>query len=312
MNSSPPKQRSAAAQGKASRSIIDRQRQKLTVPFLLVPTILLTLLFVIPLAQTIQISFSDWYGTFRTYDWVGGDNYEKLIRDSLFLQAVENTFTYFGVSLILLFPLALFYAWGLAKLKTGRSFFQVVIFAPAVLSVPVAGILWKFIYNPNFGILNEALRWIGLDSVTRPWLGDPSTALLGIIVAVIWHGSATWIILLLAGLEGIPREYGEAAALDGARDIQIFLRVTLPQLWPVLTTLVVLWFIESMQTFAFIYVMTEGGPHGTTEVMATYMYTLAFDGRMFAYGSAMAVVMTLMVLLISLVGFRSLRSERFA
>src|SRR5699024_7316988 len=262
MNSSTPKQRSAAAQGKASRSIIDRQRQKLTVPFLLVPTILLTLLFVIPLAQTIQISFSDWYGTFRTYNWVGGDNYEKLIRDSLFLQAVENTFTYFGVSLILLFPLALFYAWGLAKLKTGRSFFQVVIFAPAVLSVPVAGILWKFIYNPNFGILNEALRWIGLDSVTRPWLGDPSTALLGILVAVIWHGSSTWIFLLLAGLEGIPREYGEAAALDGARDIQIFLRVTLPQIWPVLTTLVVLWFIESMQTFAFIYVMTEGGPHG--------------------------------------------------
>ena len=211
----------------------------------------------------------------------------------------------------MLFPLALFIAWGLMRTRGTRSFYQLAIFAPAVLSVSVASVLWKFIYNPNFGLLNTALEGVGLGFLTRAWLGDTSTAMFGIVVAVIWHGIATWIILLLAGMDRIPTELIEAASLDGASDRQVFMKVTLPLLWPVLSTLLVLWFIQSMQTFAFIYVMTDGGPHGATEVMATYMYRLAFGGRMFAYGSAMAVIMTVIVLVMSLVGSRFLKGDRF-
>src|SRR5699024_10026009 len=252
-----------------------------------------------------------WYGTFQTTQWVGLQNYRNLLADPLFGSAIANTLLYFVLSLVVLFPLALFIAWALLRTRGTRSFYQVAIFAPAVLSVSVAGVLWKFIYNPSFGIINTALDAVGLGALTRPWLGDPSTAMFGIVVAVIWHGIATWIILILAGLDRIPSELGEAASLDGASDWQVFTKVTLPLLWPVLSTLLVLWFIQSMQTFAFIYVMTDGGPHGATEVMATYMYRLAFEGRMFAYGSAMAIIMTVIVLVMSLIGSTFLKGDRF-
>lgn len=283
----------------------------MAVPFLAVPMLLLAVLFVYPLVDTVYVSLTDWYGTFRTSGWVGLANYSKLLGDDLFLSAVLNTFIYFGLSVVILFPAALFIAWALLRTRRSRSFYQVAIFAPAVLAVSVAGVLWKFIYNPNFGILNSLLESLGLSSLARPWLGDPSTAMLGIIVAVIWHGIATWIILILAGMDRIPQEYSEAASLDGASNWKAYTRVTLPLLWPVLSTLIVLWFIQAMQTFPFIYVMTQGGPAGATEVMATYMYRMAFEGRMFAFGSAMAVVMTIIVLLMSLFGSKLLRSDRF-
>jgi len=292
-------------------SIIERQRRRLALPFLLLPCAFLAAFFVFPFVQTIQLSMTDWYGTFQTTQWVGLQNYRNLLADPLFGSAIANTLLYFVLSLVVLFPLALFIAWALLRTRGTRSFYQVAIFAPAVLSVSVAGVLWKFIYNPSFGIINTALDAVGLGALTRPWLGDPSTAMFGIVVAVIWHGIATWIILILAGLDRIPSELGEAASLDGASDWQVFTKVTLPLLWPVLSTLLVLWFIQSMQTFAFIYVMTDGGPHGATEVMATYMYRLAFEGRMFAYGSAMAIIMTVIVLVMSLIGSTFLKGDRF-
>lgn len=293
------------------RNHVDRQRRRLALPFLILPCALLGALFVFPFFQTISMSMTDWFGTFQTTNFVGLQNFRDLIADELFRSAILNTLLYFVLSLVVLFPMALFIAWALLRTKRSRSFYQLAIFAPAVLSVSVAGVLWKFIYNPNFGIINTVLESIGLDAWTRPWLGDPSTAMLGIVIAVIWHGIATWIILILAGLDRVPSEVNEAASLDGASNWQAFTRVTLPLLWPVLSTLLVLWFIESMQTFAFIYVMTNGGPHGSTEVMATYMYRMAFEGRMFAYGSAMAIIMTAIVLVMSLIGSKLLRSDRF-
>lgn len=307
-----PRERSTRRRGERPRlNIVERQRRRLALPFLALPCILLGAFFVFPFVQTIYLSMTDWYGTFQTTGWVGLQNYTDLWGDVLFRNAVGNTLLYFGLSLVVLFPLALFIAWALMRTRGSRSFYQIAIFAPAVLSVSVAGVLWKFIYNPNFGLLNTVLEAVGLGWLSRAWLGEASTAMFGIVVAVIWHGIATWIILLLAGMDRIPTELNEAASLDGASDWRVFRSVTLPLLWPVLSTLLVLWFIQSMQTFAFIYVMTDGGPHGATEVMATYMYRLAFGGRMFAYGSAMAIIMTVIVLVMSLFGSKILRGDRF-
>lgn len=290
-------------------SVLDRGRRKLIIPFLAPGLALIAVFFVVPALQTIWISFTDWYGAFRTNGFVGFKNYAGILGDPLFLQSIRNTFVYFAVSLVLLFPIALFLSWALLRVKRGRNFFQFMIFAPAVLSVAVAGVMWKFILNPSFGLVNELLRAIGLESWAQPWLGQPTTAMLGIVVAVIWHGIATWIILMIAGMDRIPSEMREAALVDGASEWKTYLRITLPLLWPVLSTLLVLWFIQAFQAFAFIYVMTNGGPHGTTEVMGTYMYRMAFEGRMFSSGSAMAVVMTLIVLVVSVLGRRLLQSE---
>lgn len=288
---------------------MDRARRKLIIPFLAPGLLVVAVFFVVPAIQTVIISFTDWYSTFRTNEFVGFKNYQALMTDPLFLESIKNTFAYFAISLVLLFPAALFISWALVRVKRGRNFFQFMIFAPAVLSVAVAGVMWKFILNPNFGLVNQVLRAVGLDSWARPWLGDPSTALLSIVVTIIWHGIATWIILLIAGMDRIPLEMREAALVDGANELQTYLRITLPLLWPVLSTLLVLWFIQAFQAFAFIYVMTQGGPHGATEVMGTYMYKMAFEGRMFASGSAMAVIMTGIVLSVSVLGRWLLKSE---
>lgn len=291
--------------------MLERQRRKLVLPFLAPALLFLVVFFAIPAGQTIILSFQDWYGTFRTSNFIGFENYRNLANDPLFVQSVRNTFVYFGLSLVLLFPAALFISWGLTRIKKGQSFFQFMVFAPAVLSVAVAGVMWKFILNPNFGLVNEVLRALGLDNLTRSWLGDPQTAMLGIVVTIIWHGIATWIILLMAGMDRIPKELIEAAQVDGASEGQAYFRITLPLLWPVLSTLLVLWFIQAMQAFAFIYVMTQGGPYGATEVMGTYMYRVAFEGRMFSSGAAMAVVMTLIILVVSILGQRLLKREEY-
>src|SRR5690625_4487728 len=271
--------------------------------------LLVAVFFMMPAVQTVQVSLLDWYGTFKTTNFLGLENYQNLLGDSSFIVAIKNTFKYFFISVFLLFPLSIFFAISLNLIRKGKLLFQFIIFAPVVLSVVVASVMWKFIYNPNFGIINWILESIGLESLARPWLGDESTALIAIIIVTIWHGVATWIILIIAGLDRIPGELREAARLEGANEIQIFFKITLPLLWEVLSTLIILWFIESMQTFPFIYVMTQGGPHGTTEVMGTYLYKMAFEGRMFSYGSAMAVVMTLIILVFSYIGNKIIKRE---
>lgn len=289
--------------------MIQSAKRKLIIPFLLPGMLLIFVFFILPAIQTIQVSFLDWYSTFKTTNFLGLENYKNLFQDSQFIVAIKNTFKYFFISLVILFPLSVFFALSLNTIKKGRLTIQFLIFSPVVLSVVVASVMWKFIYNPNFGLINWFLESIGLESLTRAWLGDESTALIAVILVTIWHGIATWIILIIAGLDRIPKELSEAARIEGANEIQIFFRIKLPLLWEVLSTLIILWFIQAMQTFPFIFVMTQGGPHGSTEVMGTYLYKMAFEGRMFSYGSAMAVIMTLIILVFSYIGNKLIKRE---
>lgn len=285
-------------------------RKKLVLPFLLPSILLITLFFIVPAIQTFQISFQDWDGTFRTTGFKGVENYLQLLKDPTFLDAVGHTFTYFLVITALLFPLALFIAVALQRIKRGKGFIQFCIFMPVTLSVVVAAVLWKwYIYDPNMGMLNSFLRMIGLDALCKTWLGNSSTALICVIIMSTWHGIATWVIMIISGLDRIPPELLEAARLDGAGELKIFFKVTLPLLWEVISTLIILSFITSMQQFPVVFAMTNGGPHGATELMGTYLYKVAFEGRMFSYGSAMAVVMAVIILLVSVIGNKLLKTD---
>lgn len=284
-------------------------RKKLIIPFLLPSILLMTVFFMLPAIQTVHSSFLDWYGTFKTTNFKGFDNYKNLFADKLFVQSIKTTFEYFFISLLLLFPSAVFLAVFLNKIKKGRMLIQFLIFAPVVLSVVVASVMWKYIYDPNLGLINSAMKILGLGALAKTWLGDESTALIAVTIVTIWHGISTWIILIISGLDRIPPQLSEAARIEGANEFRIFFRITLPLLWEVLSTLIILWFIQAMQTFPFIYVMTQGGPYGTTEVMGTYMYKMAFEGRMFSYGSAMAVVMALIILVFSFFGNKLIKRE---
>lgn len=285
-------------------------RKKLIIPFLLPSLILIVCFFILPAIQTIQLSFQDWEGTFRTTGFVGFNNYRKLLNDPTFLGAVEHTFAFFVLMSVFLFPAGLFLAIALQRLKKGRMIIQFCIFMPVTLSVVVAAVLWKwYIYDPNMGMLNSLLRTIGLGSIAIPWLGNSSTALVAVILMSTWHGISTWVIMIMSGLDRIPSELLEAARIDGAGEWRIFFRITLPLLWEVLSSLLILAFIVAMQQFPVIYAMTQGGPYGTTEVMGTYIYKIAFEGRMFSYGSAMAIVMAVIILVVSLFGNRIIKGD---
>lgn len=285
-------------------------RKKLIIPFLLPSVLMISLFFIYPAVQTVIISFQDWHGTFRTFGWNGLANYQKLFTDPNFRSSVTHTFNYFLISSVLLFPLALFLGVALQRIKKGKSLIQFCIFMPVTLSVTVAAVLWKwYIYDPNMGIVNSFLRGIGLDALSNAWLGNSKTAMVCLIITSCWHGVATWVIMIISGLDRIPPELLEAARLDGAGEVKIFVRITLPLLWEVLSSLIVLCFINSMQQFPVVYAMTQGGPYGSTEVMGTYLYKMAFEGRMFSYGSAMAIVMAIIILVFSTLGNKFLKTE---
>lgn len=285
-------------------------RKKLIIPFLLPSMALVAVFFILPALQTIVLSLQDWDGTFRTTGFKGLENYFRLFQDQLFIDAVGHTFAYFVIITLLLFPIGLFLAVALQRIKRYKMFIQFCIFMPVTLSVVVAAVLWKwYIYDPNMGIINTFLRAIGLDSLAHPWLGDSKTALVAVIVMSTWHGIATWVIMIISGLDRIPSELIEAARLDGAGELTVFFKVTLPLLWEVLSSLLILSFINAMQQFPVIFAMTQGGPYGSTEVMGTYLYKIAFEGKMFSYGSAMAIVMAVIVLVVSSTGNKFIKTE---
>jgi len=165
------------------------------------------------------------------------------------------------------------------------------------------------VQNPVIGLLNETLRSVGLDSLTRPWLGSRHNALPAIAVAMIWQGLGTYVILFLAGLQKIPLSFYESAELDGANAWQQFWHVTLPLLWDVVQILVIFWIIGAFQAFALIFVITRGYPN-VIEVLGTYIYWAGFQGQSIGYASAMGVVMFFFVLAFSLVVHRLTRRER--
>jgi len=285
-------------------------RKKLILPFLLPSLLLVAVFFIFPAVQTVIISFQDWDGTFRTTGFEGLNNYKRLFTDPTFVNTIWHTFQFFFITAILLFPLALFLGIALQRIKRGKMFIQFCIFMPVTLSVVVAAVLWRwYIYDPNMGMLNSFLEAVGLGSLSRAWLGDSSTAMVCLIITSCWHGIATWVIMIISGLDRIPPELVEAARLDGAGEFRILVRITLPLLWEVLSTLIVLCFIGSMQQFPVVFAMTQGGPYGSTEVMGTYLYKMAFEGRMFSYGSAMAIVMGIIILVFSTLGNKFIKTE---
>ncbi|MBI9043537.1 MAG: sugar ABC transporter permease [Anaerolineaceae bacterium] len=172
---------------------------------------------------------------------------------------------------------------------------------PLILSVIVVALLWKLLYNPVFGPINNLLKAIGLDILALSWLGDKRTALIAIVIATAWQQLGMWILLISAGLERIPGEILEAAKIDGANDWQVFWKITMPLLWSILRLLFILWVIMSLQVFAQVWVMTpHGGVGGSTEVFATLIYKRAFQSNQWGLASAMATVLMLVILIVSL------------
>jgi len=276
---------------------------------LVMPAMALYAVFLLwPVIQTIRLSFTSWNGLTESRTWIGLDNYRRLVGDARFRSALANNLLWVAGSWLaqglgLLLAAVLSASW-----IRGRTFFRTVFFLPATMSLVVVGIAWNQIYNPRSGLLNAALRGVGGDSATRAWLADQNTAMPAVIATANWTYFGFAMVVFLGGLQAIDRHLYEAAALDGAGGWQQLRHVTIPGLRSQITLLLVLSFINTLRTFDLVYVMTNGGPGRRTEVVAYYIYSLAFVTRQVGYGAAATVVLTVLVLAVTVVVLR--RRER--
>ena len=261
----------------------------------LVPTALLYGYFLIyPMLDSVRLSFFKWSG-FRTEvpTWVGLDNYVRLFTgaDTVFWKAFQNSLIWACLAVVVPMTLSLLLALALNRKMVGRNLFRSVFYIPAVFASITVAAMWRWIYNPTLGAVNQLLSALGLGSWTHQWLGDPKVALYSIFVAAVWQGVGFNMVLFLAGLQQVPPELVEAAKLDGARGFQIFRHVTMPALRPTFVVVLILTIISSLKVFDLVVGMTGGGPAQSTQVLALWSYTQSFANHNFGQGGAVATVL---------------------
>lgn len=279
------------------------QRNRLTGYMFLLPNIIGFALFVfVPVIASFLMSFTEWNG-FGPFKFVGLDNYLKLFDDDNFKISFMNSMIF----TILSVPLTLFLAliisvWMNAGIKFVKLF-RTAVFLPYVTATIAVAVVWQLILNPSMGPVNQMLQALG---VTEPpgWFSSSGWALISVAIVYIWHSIGYYMVLYLAGLQGIPDHLYEAAELDGAGPIAKFFRVTLPMLSPIIFFTVIIGVINSFKVFDFIYVLTQGGPGRSTQVLVYTIYNVAFKQFSFGYASAMAYVLFLVILVFTYVQFR--------
>lgn len=283
-----------------------RTREGLIILGFLAPALIIYSVFVLwPIANSFYFSTLDWNGIGEPTS-IGLANFGELWGDSDFWGSLWHNIVLIVASLAIQLPMGLALALLLMSGMKGAKTLRTLYFLPLLMSTVAIGILWSFMYNPTFGAINRSLGALGLDGLQQAWLGDPTFALASLIVVICWQFIPFYMILYRAGLTGIPTDVKEAAAIDGASAWGRFRWVTLPLLRGTTRTAVLLSVVGSLKYFDLIWVMTGGGPGQATDVLATYMYSEAFTRSRLGYGSAIAVVLFLLALVITtgLVGSR--------
>ena len=276
-------------------------RSKGFIALALLPALLLFLLFVIiPVFWSAYYGFFDWKG-FGAARFVGFGNYSEILQDAIFWRALRNNLIVVASSIIGQVPVALVLALLLMKNSFFTRLIRSAVFMPMVLSTVVVGLIWGYIYNPQFGIVNKVLEMIGLESWTRAWLSDPSVNMLAITIPINWSNIGPYMVIFIAALQNISPEIGDAAKIDGASGWRKLLYVTLPIIWGTVVVTLVLCISGSLKAFDHVIVMTGGGPAQSTELLATYMYNSTFDVYRYGYGSAVStLIMIISALLIGI------------
>lgn len=286
------------------RGLSPQQRRDLRSGLLFAtPAILGLLIFVAyPVLASVYFSFTS-YSILQPPFWIGLENYQTLLFDDpLFYTTLYNTF-YIAIFTI---PLSVFVAMGLAMLLNvkvrGQSFYRTIFYLPTIVPFVASSVLWLWIFNPQYGILNTLLWYVGIQG--PGWISDPSWAKPSLIIMNLW-GVGSWMVIYLAGLQDTPQELYEAAELDGATPWQKTIYLTLPFMSPYILFSVILMLIGIFQFFTQVFVMTNGGPADATRVYAMYLYQNAFTFFKMGYASAMAWMMFVMVVLLTLLIFRT-------
>jgi raffinose/stachyose/melibiose transport system permease protein len=266
------------------------------------PAVVLLIVFVYyPILDNIRLSFYSWSAFSAQPAFVGLDNYTTAATDPVFWRSLRNNVLYAVISLVFQVGLALVLAALLEEVvhQRLRGILRTVYFIPATISITVAGILFSFIYNPQIGLLNRALTAVGLDSLAQDWLGNPQTAIFGIIGMSQWQSIGYTAVLFVVAIQRIPRELYEAARVDGAGHVRTFLSVTVPLLREMTTLVVILTLSGAFLVFNEVMVMTAGGPSNSSQVLNTWLYHNAFLSDDMGYAAAIGTVIFVITFTIS-------------
>ena len=261
-----------------------------------------------PLIDSFRYSFTNWNGFSSNYRFVGFDNYARVLADKAFLNATVNSAIWVVAALVLPTLLGLVVALLLNRKFRGVDVFKTIFFLPICLAPIVVGQIWIWIFQPDWGLLNTVIgAATGNASYGFPWLAKPSTALTSVIIAWSWQQTSIAMVIFLAGLTSIPRDLLEAAEIDGVNRWKQTLHIVLPMLRPATVVVVALSIINALKGFDILYIMTGGGPFHSSNTLAFFMYEESFRKYRMGYGSAISVVLFLIILLIMYVYFRQLR-----
>jgi raffinose/stachyose/melibiose transport system permease protein len=279
--------------------------ERAATPYLFLVPALLVFGFavLVPLLFTVGFSFTEWDG-FGDMSWVGLDNYVRALGDRTLRDSFLHVLIYIAATILLEVLVGLAVAGLLSARRRGSLWFRTAIFTPVMLPLVVVAVLWSFVYNPDFGLVNAALAATGLEDQQRIWLGDPSTALLAISVVSGWVWAGFYMAIFYAAFTQISSEVIEAARLDGAGEWSIFRHVKVPMIRNAVAVAVLLCVTGGFQGFDLFYVLTNGAPFGATEIPTTYLVKVVFRNADVGYGSAMAVILTAVVLAVGLLYIR--------
>jgi raffinose/stachyose/melibiose transport system permease protein len=288
-------------------------RDRLAITLFLLPAFVLFLVFLVyPILRSVYFSMFDWNGLGPATDFIGLDNFKRILSDTVFLKAMGNGLLIVVLSLTIQLPLSLGLAIMVGRDLPGRAFFRTVFFLPYVISEVITAIIWLGLLNPDpmRGFINSLLILIpGIEA--QAFLGTTQLVLASVFVVLTWKYFGLHMLLYMAGLQNIPREIEEAARIDGANTWQLIKNVTIPLLGSTIRTTIYLSVLGSLTQFNLVWIMTKGGPVNASEVMATYMYRYGFIRFWYGYGSAVAIVMLLISLVFSIGYLRIIRQPSF-
>ena len=275
--------------------------------FLLPALTILGIAVFYPAFQAFSLSFTQYdLDLTQAPQWVGLKNFQKLLNDKVFWQTIRNTFLYLigVVPILVIVPLAL--AILVNQKLRGIRWFRIAYYTPVIISMVVAGIAWKALYASD-GILNQLLKIGGfIDGI--PWLTSPDLALWSVMLVTIWKGLGYYMVIYLAGLQGIPVDLYEAAAIDGSDGWQKHWDITIPLMRPYLSLVAVISSISAMKVFEEVYIMTQGGPLNHSKTVVYYVYEKAFQDLEINYASAIGLVLFLFILILSIINLKISRN----
>lgn len=274
--------------------------------FLLPSFIVLIVFGFVPFVLGIWYSFTE-YPLLKGPRFIGLDNYVRLARDPVFHKSLINTFYYVGATIPPRLVIGLALALILNRAIRGQTLFRAVFYFPVIAPMVTVAMLWRWLFNTHFGLINQAFQAIGLPSI--PWLTSTQWAMPAIIIMSIWKVSGWNMVIFLAGLQGIPKDVYEAGAVDGTTAWTEFRHITLPLLRPTVLLALVLSTIAASQIFDQVYVMTGGGPGYATMTLVQQVYRAAFQTFEMGYGAAIAVVLLILILALTMVQFKYLGAE---